>query len=452
MFECIPKYDNTEHELENRHAIVRNVELATLERLQNMMHRVNPFVDVFKNMTQIATEQRGNLDNDDGREGIASLENLKLVFRAEGVPDRRRYNRPTGGSQVAAIIVGGDNDDNAVTNSRDIVVQYQDSSVARVSESNQFYDPLHYVLLFPFGEPGWSIATLSTASNQNLTIMQFYSFRLMYRPSDGHLLHLFGNLFHQYIVDMYAKMEQNRLMYIRQNQQNLRCELYQGLQDAVTLSDGLEPGNQQELVRLGKKVILPSTFIGGPRHMAQLYQDALSIVRRFGKPDYFITFTCNPHWPEIQRELLYHQKASDRPDLCSRVFQLKLGELLEDLTKRHVLGKAIAFVYTIEFQKRGLPHAHILLIVDPSDKPLTTEEIDNVVSAEIPDPVRYPLAHQTVVNRMIHGPCGVINPEAVCMDAQKSTQKTFVIKQLSIKKVAILFTEEETMELQLQRL
>ena len=178
---------DTEHELENRHAVARNVELATLERLQKMMHRVDPFIAVFKDMTQIATEQRVNLNNNDGTEGIASLENLKLIFRAEEVPDRRRYNRPTGGSQVAAIIVGGDNDDNAATNSRDIVVQYQDSSVTRVSESNQFYDPLHYVLLFPFGEPGWSIATPSTVSNQNLTIMQFYSFRLMYRPSDGHL-------------------------------------------------------------------------------------------------------------------------------------------------------------------------------------------------------------------------------------------------------------------------
>ena len=164
------------------------------------MHRVNSFVAVYKNMTQIAKEQRDNLNNDDGREGIALLENVKLVFRAEGVPDCRRYNRPTCGSRIAAIIIGGDNDDNAATNSRDIVVQYQDSSVTKVSDSNQFYDPLLYILLFPFGEPGWSIATRSTGSNQNLTIMQFYSFRLMYRPSDGHLLHLFGNLFHQYVV------------------------------------------------------------------------------------------------------------------------------------------------------------------------------------------------------------------------------------------------------------
>ena len=215
---------------------------------------------------------------------------------------------------------------------------------------------------------------------------------------------LFGNLFQQYIVDNYAKMEQNRLAYIRHNQKKLRCEIYQGLQDAVRIDDPVGSASSQNMANIGKRVILPSTFIGGPRHMIQLYQDALSIVRRFGKPDYFITFTCNPKWPEIQRELLFHQKASDRPDLCSRVFHLKLRELLDDLTKKNVLGKAVAYVYTIEFQKRGLPHAHILLIVDPLDRPQTIEDYDKVVSAEIPDPDAYPLAYETVVKNMVHGP------------------------------------------------
>ena len=40
-----------------------------------------------------------------------------------------------------------------------------------------------------------------------------------------------------------------------------------------------------------------------------------------GKPDVFITFTCNPKWREIQEELFDGQTASDRPDLVSRFFQ-----------------------------------------------------------------------------------------------------------------------------------
>jgi hypothetical protein len=49
---------------------------------------------------------------------------------------------------------------------------------------------------------------------------------------------------------------------------------------------------------------LPSSFTGGPRQMHKLYQDGMAIVRVFGKPDLFITITCNPKWPEIQNAFL----------------------------------------------------------------------------------------------------------------------------------------------------
>lgn len=213
--------------------------------------------------------------------------------------------------------------------------------------------------------PGCNIKTRTLNGGHKVSIMNFYSFHLMCRPphENGHSydLHLFGALFHQYVVDMYAKMENQRLNYIGHNQESLRRDLRNNLQGAAEVDD-CDPS------ALGRKVLLPSSFIGSPRHMTQLYRDAMSIVRHFGKPDLFVTFTCNLSWPEIQRELLFGQTANDRPDLCSRVFNLKLKCLLEDITKKHVLGKVVAYVYTIEFQKRGLPHAHILLIPDRAEK------------------------------------------------------------------------------------
>jgi len=88
---------------------------------------------------------------------------------------------------------------------------------------------------------------------------------------------------------------------------------------------------------VGRRIILPSSFAGGPRQMYQLYQDAMAIVSRFGKPDLFVTFTCNPKWPEITRELLPHQSAVDRPDLTAHVFHMKLQELLKDLLHNHCI-------------------------------------------------------------------------------------------------------------------
>ena len=92
---------------------------------------------------------------------------------------------------------------------------------------------------------------------------------------DGNDLHRFGRLFQQFVVDMYAKMESNRLSYIRQNQNRLRRDLYRNVADAVNLDD-------TNMASIGRRVILPSSFIGSPRHMQQLYQDAMSIVRNFG--------------------------------------------------------------------------------------------------------------------------------------------------------------------------
>src|ERR1700733_4268774 len=89
----------------------------------------------------------------------------------------------------------------------------------------------------------------------------------------------------------------------------------------------------------GRAVILPSTFIGSPRNMAQNYQDAMAIVRKYGKPDLFITMTCNPNWPEILQNVRPNQSPADRPDLTSRVFKMKLDALLEDIKKHHVFGK-----------------------------------------------------------------------------------------------------------------
>ena len=127
-------YD-AEHELQNRHAIAPSVNIETLEKLQEMMHRLNPFVSIFKNMAQVANEQRSNSNTESQQNDISSLENIRLVFRAEGVPDRRRYNRPTHGSEIAAIIIDSDNDD-STPKSRDIVIRYQDDSLTRVNKSN----------------------------------------------------------------------------------------------------------------------------------------------------------------------------------------------------------------------------------------------------------------------------------------------------------------------------
>ncbi|GBP92522.1 hypothetical protein EVAR_73783_1 [Eumeta japonica] len=76
-------------------------------------------------------------------------------------------------------------------------------------------------------------------------------------------------------------------------------------------------------------------------------------------------------------------------------------------------------MYSVEWQKRGLPHAHILVWFIDKIRP---EEIDSIISAEIPDPSTDQLLFDIVTTNMIHGPCGTFNSSSPCMADGKCTK------------------------------
>ncbi len=154
--------------------------------------------------------------------------------------------------------------------------------------------------------------------------------------------------------------------------------------------------------------------------MHEYTQDAMTFVRNFGKPDLFITFTSNPEWPEIKENLFPGQCASNRHDLTARVFEQKLSKLLEAIKKFNIFGEPQCFLYSVEWQKRGLPHAHLLLWLHDKIRP---DEVDKVIRAELPDPVSDPVLFQLVTKHMIHGPCGPLNRNSPCMVDGKCSKR-----------------------------
>ncbi|CAJ2644762.1 unnamed protein product [Trifolium pratense] len=277
-----------------------------------------------------------------------------------------QYNLPSA-SQVSAIVVGCDED--TIERGRDINVVAYDGSLTNVQETKGFYDPLQYPILYPFGTYGWDLNTKNNIGG-SLTCRAYYSYMLQIRHNDRFVFLKSGRLLQQYVVDNYVKIEMGILRWVRQHQANIRSEVYQGLQDA--LHDGENNGDN-----VGQRTILPSSFIGSKRDMAQRYQDGMAIVLKDGKPDIFLTMTCNP-WSEITSELGPHQTPQDRPDLLTRIFRSKFEQLKEDVIKKGVLGKVKSYMYVTEFQKRGLPHVHMLLILDNDDKLREPEDYDRV--------------------------------------------------------------------------
>ena len=94
---------------------------------------------------------------------------------------------------------------------------------------------------------------------------------MMRRHAHDSLIHS-GKLFQEWLVDTFARVESNRLTWHRDNQDIIRFDLYQNIQRAA--ANGTIQARE-----LGTKVILPSSFTGGPRYMMREYQDAMAIVR-----------------------------------------------------------------------------------------------------------------------------------------------------------------------------
>nr|XP_029148364.1 uncharacterized protein LOC112743237 [Arachis hypogaea] len=225
-----------------------------------------------------------------------SNNSIKLRLLGKRRKDGRRYNLPST-DEVAALIVGDFDIDKT---DRDIVVETQSGRLQRINQLNPSYLGLQYPLLFPYGEDGYKEDILLNKRNhsggkgrQEVSMREFFAFRIQERLADGSPLLYARRLFQQFLVDGYSMIESVRLNYIRQEQAKFRCEMYKGIKEAV-FSGETTPSS------CGKHIILPSSFMGGPRYMIQNYQDAMAICKVVGYPDLFITFTCNPKWPEVE--------------------------------------------------------------------------------------------------------------------------------------------------------
>ncbi|XP_072058074.1 uncharacterized protein [Arachis hypogaea] len=149
-------------------------------------------------------------------------------------------------------------------------------------------------------------------------------------------------------------IESERLSSIKHNQPRLRVDKY------IALHESLVRG-EASVVATGQRIILPSSFTGSPRYMFNNCKDAFAIYKYAGL------------------------KAQDRPDIISRIFNIKLGELIANFKHGRLFGKITAY------------------------------DIDKLISAEIPNKIKRPKLYAAVEKYMIYGPCGMNNSKSPCM-------------------------------------
>ncbi|XP_074358951.1 uncharacterized protein LOC141698198 [Apium graveolens] len=178
--------------------------------------------------------------------------------------------------------------------------------------------------------------------------------------------HLGRRLWQRYIVDAFTAVEQYMLDWISRNQTTIRSDLYSSIRDALRRGDN-DPDH------VGKCIILSASFTGSPRYVSQYFKDSLALCRVIGHPTLFLTMTCNSKSSEI-KEMMKHLPEvdiCDAPDIVTRLH--------------------------------------------PDDRPKNTDQIDALVSAEIPDKNKDPVGYAVVKNYMIHGPCRQDYTNSPCM-------------------------------------
>ncbi|KAG5023171.1 hypothetical protein JHK82_019074 [Glycine max] len=297
-----------------------------------------------------------------------AVPDLKMKLISQRQTDGRLYNLPTT-TKVVALIVG----DEHSADKRDIIIEKQSGLLKRIHELHPAYLPLQHPLLYPKGEDGYRLNT----PQERVTLHEYFCYRLQSRTNE--------------------------------HQQQLRVDKYINLTGSNDHPETL--GRDR-----GKRIIQPSSFVGSQRYMEQLYFDGMTICGHLGFPDLFLTMTCNPTWPKIQRKVTQSNLTPNScPDIITQVFKIKLNQLMNDLKHGNIFGNIIGYIYTIEWQKRGFPHAHILIFLHPSNKLPNPDDIDQMISAEIPDKQTQAQLFEIVSNHMMHGPCGFANKKSPCM-------------------------------------
>ena len=367
----------------------RDIPSSWIRAVQTSLSRCNPFVSTVLSLRTLRVQQ-------------------PLQFGSASI-----VVQDSGCAEIAAVMCY-ENTLRSQISPRSLLISTIDNRPQSIPTVSRLWEPMAYPLLFPHGTLGWglwpsvrdpfSITVDGADSDTPTTQIWHYRAQLLREPRFS----IFGRLTNEYIVDMFTRELDARLSYIRSNQERLRTQE----QDAALMG--------HEELQDSENVYLPASFLGSGRWSANQIADSLTIAAIYGPPTFFVTFTCNGDWPEIRSCLRPGQTYTDIPVVVCRVLKQKLSRLMKILrTMFPNAGRLLYTIQRVEFQKRGLPHAHILLKY--SKDCISPNDINSVISAHIPEAagdaeiVRRFMIHPTHSSNIINNiPPSSENPLKYC--------------------------------------
>ena len=236
--------------------------------------------------------------------------------------------------------------------------------------SSSLYDQLIYPLLFWNGSGG--CGRLENENKFNSTTFR-YCLKAMCLMGKDYFLNKCPFLREEYICSVYGRLMQMRINF----QFNLQMKILN--EKEVRNGDIFENGNQN--LKQGIKTYIPASITGSPEYWKSVADGAFYLTLILGPPKFFITITENPHWNEIAA-LNFEKDVMMNSPLLSRIFYQKKRCLIDYIKKTKIFGNVKGILWRDEYQKRGMPHCHILIWsdFDTDDIP----KIDKVITCRLP--------------------------------------------------------------------
>jgi hypothetical protein len=438
------------------HGRERNVDVPTLERLFECLQEQNRLCKSYAAIGSMA--ERLLMPNQDGSQAFTreSLNELCPQLSRETVEfdvSSITVDRSTGSHVLRVAVKGTGRNSN-------------------IQSTSILFEPIGYPLLFPYGEIGWGEEHRTGKRSNGSTCMKisfpdYLASRMLmperyrmdcYREMDipddevdnpdygrfgrvciqkstqrefflpASRFDRFHRLGQVYLVDQMSRAIDYRLDHLRRNEDHIfggQSRDNGGLDD--NSDDEIEPHeqqphNDQQIDPNSRPTFLGDSFTGSKRHLKKQATNALHVVSQKGSSHIFATLTTNKSWPEFEEVVWPDSDVFDMPAIVAEVFHARLQAFLHNLRHGKYFGndKTVFIVRVIEYQERGLPHAHIVIRLEkaaetiqlnfqdlmeayealPPEEQSTTPAptmddaaalwVDQHISAEMPDDPRLP--------------------------------------------------------------
>jgi hypothetical protein len=251
-----------------------------------MLHDCNSFISLYK----IANEQL--------RSNSISQQNLRIILNAQmqlilkANANRHRNNLFTS-NEIIAIIINNEYD---LSCERDIIFtkrrnEAEQSFLRRINQHYVAYMSLNYVLLFSYDKLNFHeklIVNVNSRARVRTRFCQraFYKYRLHVCNNVFFVSHRDDWLFQQYVVDVWINCDVNKLNWLRNNQNNIRANVYN------ELANNLRRDNVDATI-LNRRFILSFNYTNDAWFMQKLFQDSIIIIKHFERFTLFIIITIN---------------------------------------------------------------------------------------------------------------------------------------------------------------